>query len=175
MEHHEIVALIREGVPQSGGIWADLGAGWGNFTRALRELIGDTGTIYAIDQDASAFTRLRQQHGTQGTLHTLTADFTQPLDLPPLDGILMANALHFVRDQPKALQQIVGYLRPGGRLLLVEYDMAVPRPWVPHPVSQSRFQTLMTAAGLSEARIIATRVSPSGGGTMYAGVGLKGK
>jgi hypothetical protein len=34
MEQHEMVALIRDGVPAQGGVWADLGAGTGNFTWA---------------------------------------------------------------------------------------------------------------------------------------------
>jgi ubiquinone/menaquinone biosynthesis C-methylase UbiE len=174
MDHAEIVTLIRAGIPfQSGGTWGDFGAGWGNFTRALRELIGETGIIYAVDQDANAFQYLREAHGERGELHTLTADFTQPLDLPPLDGVVMANALHFVRDQSGALRRIAGYLRPGGRLVLVEYDMQLPRPWVPHPISQARFPDLIMDVGLQHPRIIGTRVSPSSGGTMYAGLALK--
>src|SRR5262249_54282541 len=40
MEQSEMVALIRGGVPGPGGIWADLGAGTGNFSWALAELLG---------------------------------------------------------------------------------------------------------------------------------------
>lgn len=171
MKHSEIVDLIREGVsgttPQ---VWADFGAGWGNFTRALRDLIGDEATIYAIDRDASAFAALRQNHGERGSLITVTADFTQPLELPPLDGIVMANALHFVRNQQTTLQQLRGYLKPGGRLVLVEYDFKHPRPWVPFPVASDKFIPLATAAGFRDAKIVAMRRSPSSGGEMYAAI-----
>ena len=54
MELSEMVALIRGGVSEPGGNWADLGAGTGNFSWALAELIGPQGTIYAIDRDAKA-------------------------------------------------------------------------------------------------------------------------
>jgi ubiquinone/menaquinone biosynthesis C-methylase UbiE len=47
-----MVALIRGGVAEPGGIWADLGAGTGNFTWALAELLGLSATVHAIDRDA---------------------------------------------------------------------------------------------------------------------------
>jgi ubiquinone/menaquinone biosynthesis C-methylase UbiE len=169
MNHHEIVSLIRDGVDQST-VWADFGAGWGNFTRALRELLGNNAVIYAIDRDERAFDALRQQHGSERSLHTITADFTQPLTLPPLDGILMANALHFVREQEKTLELLRTYLKPSGRLILVEYDFKMPRPWVPYPVSRDKFAPLVTAAGFINPRILNTRRSPSTGAEMYAGV-----
>src|SRR5262245_37664354 len=126
-----MVALIRAGIPGSGGIWADLGAGTGNFTWALAELIGPGGTIYALDRDARAIAaqHARLQAGApSAAIMPQQADITRPLDLPPLDGLLLANLLHFIRDQEKLLHRLVMHLRPGGRLLLVEYDQALPIP-----------------------------------------------
>ena len=173
MERSEMVALIRGGVPAPGGAWADLGAGTGNFTWALRELLGPPGTIYAVDRDGKAIRRQRELlDGAPGgtAIIPVQADFTRPLDLPPLDGVLMANALHFVRDQAAALALIAGYLRPGGRLLLVEYDLRAPVPWVPFPVSLDRFAALAVDAGLARPVQVGRRVSPSSGVAMYAAV-----
>jgi ubiquinone/menaquinone biosynthesis C-methylase UbiE len=174
MKHSEILDLIRGGITAGEGssIWADFGAGWGNFTRALRDLVGNEAVIYAIDRDPGAFAPLRENHGERGILHTITADFTRPLPLPALDGALMANALHFVRDQQSALALVRSCLKPGGRLILVEYDFKNPRPWVPYPVSSERFPALMTAAGFHHPEVIVTRRSPSTGVVMYAGVAL---
>src|SRR5215212_7448643 len=136
MEQSEMVALIRGGVPKPGGVWADLGAGTGNFSWALAELISPQGTIYAIDRDAKAIRQLHQriaQANPGATIIPQPADFTHALDVPALDGVLMANALHFIRDQSAALALVAGYLRPGARLLIVEYDLRVPVPWVPFP------------------------------------------
>src|SRR5215210_6911182 len=97
-----MVALIRDGVPRPDGTWADLGAGTGNFTWALRELLGAQATIYAVDRDGKAIRQQQQQLAQAppgATIIPIQADFTHPLDLPALDGVLMANALHFIRDQ----------------------------------------------------------------------------
>lgn len=163
MTHEEMVALIGGGVNQPGGTWADFGAGRGDFTRALRDLLGHQATLYALDRDARA---LRSQHDT----HTLQADFTQPLDLPLLDGILIANALHWVRRQERVMALLAGYLRPGGRLLLVEYEVRWPRGYIPFPVPYNRFETLARAAGFEHIQRVGTRQSPSTGVAMYAGV-----
>jgi ubiquinone/menaquinone biosynthesis C-methylase UbiE len=176
MEHTEIVALIRGGVPTQGEIWADLGAGTGNFTWALRELLGPHGTIYAVDRDGKAIRAQRErlaQAISGAAIHPLQADFTGPLDLPTLDGVLMANALHFIRDQPAVVERLSGYLRPGGRLLLVEYDARFTLPWVPFPVPFERFQSLAAGAGLGNTALLDTRRSPSSGVVMYAAVATR--
>ena len=173
MEQSEMVALIRGGVPRPGGVWADLGAGTGNFSWALAELIGPQGAIYAVDRDGKAIRRLYERIalGDPGAkIIPLQADFTRALDLPRLDGVLLANALHFIRDQPAALALAAGYLRPGGHLLLVEYDLRAPLPWTPFPNSFARFQDLAAAAGLAPPVEIGRRVSPSSGVAMFAAI-----
>ena len=58
MNHADHVSLIRDGIPGTGGTWADFGSGTGAFTLALAECIGPTGHIYSIDKNRGA---LRQQ------------------------------------------------------------------------------------------------------------------
>ena len=54
MDHRDHVALIRAGVGEQGGRWADIGAGEGAFTLALADLLGPGGQIIAVDRDAGA-------------------------------------------------------------------------------------------------------------------------
>ena len=127
MNHQDHVQLLQGGVPspQPDGVWADLGSGWGAFTLALADLLGPGATIYSVDKDRSS---LREQEGEvhrrfPGTkMHYMQADFTKRLDLPALDGIVMANALHFVRRKEPVLEMLRAYLKPDGRLILVEYN-----------------------------------------------------
>jgi SAM-dependent methyltransferase len=176
MDHTEIVALIRDGVAEGDRAWADLGAGTGNFTWALRDLLHPQATIYAVDRDARAIAvqRARAAQAVSGaTIIPLQADFTRPLSLPPLDGVLMANALHFVRDQAALLRHVLGYLRTGGRLLLVEYELHHVQHWVPFPVPLMRFGELAAATGLAAPTRISARRSPSTGIVLYAAVATK--
>ncbi len=173
MEHGEMVALIRDGAPEPGGVWADLGAGTGNFTWALAEVLGPAATIYALDRDARAIAaqqaRMRADP-PRATIVPHQADVLRPLDLPPLDGIICANLLHFVRDQAGLLRRLRAYLRSGGRLLVVEYELSLPIPWVPHPLPFARFAALAREAGYQTPTRVGARRSPSSGRVMYAAV-----
>ena len=100
MDHTDHVNLLKPADLPFGGIWADFGAGSGAFTLALRELVGPHADIYAVDKDRRSLDQLEKLHrekfGTSQSLHTVRADFTGAISLPPLDGIVMANSLHFV-------------------------------------------------------------------------------
>jgi ubiquinone/menaquinone biosynthesis C-methylase UbiE len=167
MNDREALELLRAAVPSAAGeTWADLGAGTGIFTRALASLVGPGGRVIAVDADAGALEPVRAwatRARIGATVSVLHADIAQPLDLPPLDGMVMANVLHFVRDQPDVLARLAAHLRPGGRMVLIEYEGRRPSRWVPHPVSFARFAELAAGAGLAPPRPAATRPSAFGG------------
>jgi ubiquinone/menaquinone biosynthesis C-methylase UbiE len=175
MNTRDAVALIRDAIPQRGGTWADLGAGEGTFTRALVELLGPDSRVYAVDRDASAVAAIEHWAGTTApNVMAVTADFARPFDLPglgqkALDGILLANALHFVRDADVVLARLAALVRPRGRVVLIEYDRRGASPWVPYPIPSARLPELAAAAGLSTPAITATRPSRFSG-TLYAAV-----
>ncbi|HEX5837638.1 MAG TPA: class I SAM-dependent methyltransferase [Anaerolineales bacterium] len=158
MDHTDHVNLLRPANLPQGGTWADFGAGTGAFTLALSELVGLNAEIYAIDRDRGALSRLEQLHrahfGTSQNIHAIRADFTGALSLPPLDGILMANSLHFYRDKEKLLRHIRKFLKWNGALLLIEYNVDWGNPWVPHPLSFETFQSLAPRAGFSEPQLL---------------------
>lgn len=162
MIHADHVRLLKGGVPTAGGVWADLGSGAGAFTLALAELIGPAGTIYSVDKDRGALAEQEREMRTRFPavgLKTIVADFNKPLALPPLDGIVMANSLHFQRDKEKVLGLVQGYLKPGGRLLLVEYNVDSGNVWVPYPLSFGTWERLAARVGFGQTRLLATQPS----------------
>ena len=159
MNHDDHVRLIREGVLGGGNAWADLGSGSGAFRLALADLLGAGSHIYSVDRDARALRE--QQAALQArfpavTLEQRVADFTRPLDLPPLDGVVMANSLHFQRRKEPVLALVRGMLKPGGRLVLVEYNADKGNLWVPHPLSYPTWEKLALANGFVGTRLLAT-------------------
>ena len=164
MNHADHVRLLRGGIEPLAGegqVWADIGSGSGAFTLALADLLGPGATIYSVDQDRNALrTQARElaERFPQTTVHYLTTDFTQLLDLPPLVGVVMANALHFQRPerQEAVVRQFKGYLRPGGRFILVEYNVDRGNLWVPHPLSYATWSKLARRVGFGETRLLAT-------------------
>ena len=163
MEHREHVELLRPAQIPPGGVWADLGAGSGAFTLALRELAGPEVEIHAVDKDRSRLHELERNYrgrfGETTHLHLLASDFSHPLDLPELDGVLMANSLHFFRKKEPLLAMVRSLLKPSGLFLLVEYNVDSGNPWVPYPLSFESFRDMAQRSGFSEPRLLATRPS----------------
>jgi len=175
MKHRDAVALLEKAIPRQPGPWADIGSGDGTFTRALAELVGPGSRIYAVDRDASALASLtRQKMGAGVEVIPVTADFTKPIDLPGLadrllDGILLANALHFVSDAATVLERLASRVQPAGRVVIVEYDNRPASRWVPHPIPSAAWPALARRAGLTKAVIAGSRRSAYGG-ALYIGV-----
>ncbi len=159
MQIADAVALIRDAVTGSGSHWADLGAGRGTFTRALLELLGPEGQVIAIDRDAGSIAELQELAKTTTNLAVVEGDFTKEIAAPPLDGMLLANALHFVTDAGAVLARLVGHLKPGGRVVIVEYDRRAASRWVPHPIAIADLPKLAAAAKLSRFTVTDSRPS----------------
>jgi len=68
----------------------------------------------------------------------------------------MANSLHFVEDKLPVLALVRGYLKHGGRLVLVEYDSDRGNTWVPHPMTFETWSAIATDAGFLDTRRLAT-------------------
>jgi ubiquinone/menaquinone biosynthesis C-methylase UbiE len=165
MNHNDHVNLIKpafldETPPAS---FADLGSGSGAFTFALRELIGSSANIYAVDKDSSSLKQLKQEYQTRfensDNLNIIVSDFSKPLTLPPLDGILMANSLHFFKDKIKVLKHIKTFLKPNGKLIVVEYNVDKGNMWVPYPFTFESFGKLAKEAGFTEPQLLTTHPS----------------
>lgn len=166
MQLPEAISLIQKGiVPQSTPqTWADLGAGNGLFSEALLSLLVPGSIIHAVDLHK----RSNRQHNPSIIFHQ--ADFVNDkLPIPTLDGILMANSLHYVQHQAAFIKQLKTRLRNRtGVIILVEYDTDAGNEWVPYPVSFARAQTIFGAAGFSKIEKIGEHPSIYRKNSIYA-------
>lgn len=148
--------------------WADLGCGDGTFTRALAHLLAPGSTIHAVDRDAHALRHIPvTEDGVRITTHH--TDFTAstwPFDT--IDGVLMANSLHYVRDQVDFLRRCTATMRAPGRLLVVEYDTDAANAWVPYPVSRKRLSIIIDDVGGATIQALGSRPSVFRRASLYA-------
>jgi ubiquinone/menaquinone biosynthesis C-methylase UbiE len=162
MEHADHVNLLRRGIPGPGGIWADFGSGAGAFTQALADLIQPTGTIYSIDRDGSALQAQERQMKLRFPdvkVYYRKANYAHPLQLPPLDGIIAANTLHFLQDKEAVLALFYDYLKPAGRMILVEYNIEKGNYAVPYPLPYPAWERLAKRSGFAVTQLLVTRPS----------------
>jgi len=151
MEKADRQSLLQKAIESRPSRWADFGSGNGAFTLTIAELGGPDVEIYSIEKNAW---RLREQeeifrHRTDllSRMHFICADFLEPLDIPPQDGIIFANSLHFVENKVALLRKAARYLAPHGRLVVVEYDTAEPSVFVPYPLPFAELDPLIRATG----------------------------
>lgn len=172
MELKRAMALIQEGSSWEKSNWADIGAGTGLFTGALLALLPPGSKVYAVDKSPISLYNFQRESGLQ--FEIVEGDFTRTLPLPVMDGILMANALHFAIDHASALHQVLACLRPGGTFILVEYEQNKPMPpWVPYPIGFADFKQLGVRLGLSSPQEIGRTPSAYGHRYIYAAKALK--
>ena len=157
MDHADHVALIRRGVEHTGPRWLELGSGYGAFTTALADVLGPGGSIEAVDRDGGGLRAAAAAVADRFPAVRVTpnlADFTRGLPDGPFDGVLAANSLHFVADRRAVLAGIRVVLNAGGRLLVVEYDVDMGNPWVPHPFSFGSWRSEAAEAGFDQVELL---------------------
>jgi trans-aconitate methyltransferase len=167
LEIKDAIDLIRLPVNEEVQTWADLGCGSGLFTKALASLLPQGSSIHAVDVDAKALQKIPTQYNGV-SIETSVLDFSSgQLALPPLDGMLMANSLHYVRDKEPFLNRMMNTIKKDGCFLLVDYDMNKANQWVPYPLPIVAAEELFLKCGCSSFELLNKRKSVFGSQMMY--------
>jgi trans-aconitate methyltransferase len=140
--------------------WADLGCGSGTFTMALATLLEPESIIYAIDKNAASLHQIPTlNHNVK--IEKKKMDFiNQTLDVKNLDGILMANALHYVKDKTSFINKLIECINLNGCFLVVEYETKTPvSNWVPFPINFSDLKKTFHDSGFKNIQKLHERKS----------------
>ena len=117
--------LARTGL-KPGDRALDLAGGTGDLSRGLLEQVGDEGQVVLSDINASMLSRGRDRlvdEGADARLSVVQAN-AESLPFPDreFDCVTMAFGLRNVTRKDRALAEIRRVLRPGGRLLVLEFS-----------------------------------------------------
>jgi ubiquinone/menaquinone biosynthesis C-methylase UbiE len=149
-------------------LWVDLGCGTGTFTLALASILEEESTIYAIDSNGSALRKIPDFYN-KINIEKLAADFVST-DLPihEIDGVLMANSLHYVKEKESFLTKLKSQLKEDACFLIIEYDSNVSNTWVPYPINFDSLKILFSKLGYKSITKLNSRPSIYGNRRMYA-------
>lgn len=168
MTHLDAKTLIQFSpsthTPQS---WVDLGSGSGTFTLALAEHLPHGSQILAIDKRRSELASIPSSHADVH-ISTQQGDFLKTALPEKLDGVLMANALHYVRKKKAFISELIKHMGGSGQLLIVEYDTTSSNPWVPYPITKYELVQLSEDLQVATLELLGTRKSIYGNREMYA-------
>lgn len=138
----EELGVFRSLGLDAAGSLLEIGAGPGAVTRRLRAALPSL-AVTPLDHDASLLAHVSD--GVVADAHVL------PLPDGSFDAVLLRYVLQHVRDPALVLSEAVRVLRPGGLLLVVEVDGALPglvEPYFPEVVPiYARVSTAQGAAG----------------------------
>jgi len=122
--------LLPELDLKPGMVVADIGAGTGYFSRRMAQQVGAAGRIYAVDvqpEMVSMLTALARQPGLSSIVPVLGGKDDVRLPAGALDLAIMVDVYHELEYPREVLASIVRALKPGGRVVFVEYRAEDPQ------------------------------------------------
>jgi ubiquinone/menaquinone biosynthesis C-methylase UbiE len=146
-------ALARTGLGP-GMSALDVGCGTGSVMRLMGELVGNSGRVIGVDGDRSlgreALQSLRSERSTH--FDFIEADLVQLESVrdQTFDLVFARLLLIHLPDAVGALRRFWSWVKPGGALLIMDYDMTVSRYFPhsePHQQASALLQKLLVAAG----------------------------
>ncbi len=123
---------IEKSAARPGQVILDIAGGTGDLAARFADIVGGTGRVILADINGSMLAVGRDKlldKGYGGQIDYLQAD-AQQLPFPDnfFDCITIAFGLRNVTDKQRALESMLGVLKPGGRLLVLEFSKPTSAP-----------------------------------------------
>jgi ubiquinone/menaquinone biosynthesis C-methylase UbiE len=146
---------------RAGEVVADLGAGSGYFTFRMAPKVGKTGRVLAVEIQEAMLSTLRAR---AATMKATNVEVVQGSEVDPhlpagaVNLVLVVDVYHELAYPFEVMTKVRESLKPGGRVVFVEYrkeDPAVPIKEV-HKMSVKQLEREMSAVGLVRVRTVET-------------------
>ncbi|MBI4460499.1 MAG: class I SAM-dependent methyltransferase [Acidobacteria bacterium] len=116
-----------------GMIVADIGAGTGAFSRPFAKAVAPGGAVFAVDIDQGLLDHIAQRARQEKieNLEPVLGKFDDPnLPIHAVDLAFFHDVLHHIEKRDLYLKNLATYLRPAGRIALIEMNEHDPQ--TPH-------------------------------------------
>jgi ubiquinone/menaquinone biosynthesis C-methylase UbiE len=123
-EWQKPAALVGALALAPGATVADLGAGTGYLSRHLAAAVGPDGTVLAVDTEPNLVRHLRdraERERTPTVVPILASADNPRLPAGAVDVILVLDTYHHVDDRVAYARRLRRFLRPGGRVAVVDW------------------------------------------------------
>jgi len=111
----------------------DLAGGTGDLTQEVIKQLGPNGRVILADINAAMLAKSREKLVNRGILQGVSRIQANAEDLPfhnnSIDRILMAFGLRNVTFKEKALKEMARVLKPGGRMVILEFSTVTSKPF----------------------------------------------
>jgi len=144
--------MLRALQVREGQTVCDLGAGSGYHSLQLARMVGTSGRVLAVDIQPEMLAMLNERAAAAGVtnIETILGGLADPM-LPPAscDLVLMADVYHEISYPEHVLVSLKRALRPGGRVVLVEFRAEDPEVRIKknHKMAAAQVVKELTAAG----------------------------
>jgi ubiquinone/menaquinone biosynthesis C-methylase UbiE len=146
--------LLREAGFSAGSTVLDIGAGTGYWTAPLATILGPRGRVIAVDMELVMLEELRSLVADRGlgNVEIVQSDeMSIPLPDQVADGAVLGFMLHHPSDPAAFLQEVKRLLKPGSRVLAVDWHKHETEqgPPVQHRLSEEETCALLSEAGFA--------------------------
>jgi ubiquinone/menaquinone biosynthesis C-methylase UbiE len=144
-------------------VMLDVACGVGKYSVAASEIIGYEGVIYAVDLWEEGINSLKQTVAEKGikNIRPILGDVSKyiPLEDRSIDVVLMATVLHDlieVNTEKGTLNEVKRVLRPGGRLVIIEFKKieGPPGPPVAIRLSPEETEKIVSGYGFKDEKVV---------------------
>jgi len=110
---------------QPGQTIVDIGSGGGFFTFLFSHLVGDKGTVIAVDIDENFLEYINSQAVENGLTNIKTVLATEesiPINHHSVDHVFVRNVYHHLQNRIQYFMQVKQLLSPSAQVSIIEYS-----------------------------------------------------
>ena len=117
--------LLRDLGLVEGMTLADIGSGPGFFTIPAARIVGENGSVFAADIEGEMLSTVRSRASEAGltNVHIVKTNEREiPIAPGVCDIVLLAYVIHEIEHRASFLHRASRLLKPGGRLIIIEWE-----------------------------------------------------